>query len=329
MKNAERIYDLIAKQLSGELSASNQAELNVWLDKSSGNRDIMEQFQKIWELTQPQESLALNKSIDDEYNRLRKKLEFEDSNIIPFSKRFGWTRYLSAAAILIAVISTVFWFSNDNKNIYQITETKNSETKELRLADGTNIQMNNATQIKYREMDNDSVRFVTLKGEAFFNVEKNEKPFIVQTEIGQIRVLGTKFNVWSRNNETRVFVREGKVSLSTVGESGPKIKKIITSNCFAIAKDMQIEDVTEILDPGRFSGWLEGRIVFNHTELKEVTEELERIYDRKIRFEQKELGSLSITANFRKKPVKDILEAVCMALDLNYRTESNEFIIYQ
>ncbi len=142
-------------------------------------------------------------------------------------------------------------------------------------------------------------------------------------------MLGTKFNVWSRKNETRVFVNEGKVSLTTSGESGPAGKAIIHANYLAIAKDSQIENITEIQEAGRLPGWLEGKIVFNQTELAEVAEELERIYDRKITLEQKELGSLSITANFRKKPVKDILEAVCMALDLNYRKEANGFIIYQ
>jgi transmembrane sensor len=327
MENAERIYNLISKQISGELSDPEQAELNAWLEESSDNRNILEQFKKVWHLTQPNKSKAFKKSVDEEYQRLRKQLQLDTSNIIILSKKSRWTRYLSAAAVLIAVITTTFWFSGNNNNIYTIAETKNAETKELRLSDGTYIQMNNATQIKYRIMDSDSIRLVILNGEAFFNVKTNEKPFIVQTEIGRVRVLGTKFNVWSRKTKTRVHVREGKVSLTTTGDSSPQEKAVINANQLAIAKDSPIGNVIEIQDSDRLPGWLEGRIVFNRTELDEVAEELERIYDRKIRLEQDELGSLSITANFRKKPVEDILEAVCMALDLNYRTETNGFII--
>jgi len=243
--------------------------------------------------------------------------------------------------MLMVVIAVALWFTKDYEEAYEIAETKNAEIKELRLVDGAFIQMNNATQIRYREIDSDSVRLVFLKGEAYFAVEKKEKPFIVQTENSRVRVLGTEFNIWSRKKETRVFVREGKVSLIITGDSGSQERAVINTNHLAIAKESQIEDITEIQESGRLLGWREGKIVFNRTELEEVAEELERIFNRKIRLEQEELGSLSITANFRKKPVEDILEAtgvelalgtiflVGTSMDLKYRTESNGFIIYQ
>lgn len=329
MKSAEEIYKLITKQISGELSASEQEELNAWLEESSNNRDLMEQFGKVWDLTQPRKSIKLNRSIDDEWHRLRKKLEFDDENIIEFPKKSGWIRYLSIAAALIAIVSTVFWYTKDSEDTYEIAETQNAATKELRLADGSFIHMNNATQIRYRKNHRDSVRLVFLKGEAFFEVEKNEKPFIVQTDIGRVRVLGTQFNIWSRKKETRVFVHEGKVSLTINRDSGSPQSTEISANQLAIANESLIEDITEIQNSDRLIGWREGRIVFNRTELVEVAEELERIFDQKIKLEQEDLGSLSITANFHKKPVKDILEAVCLALDLKFRPENNGFVIYQ
>lgn len=57
-------------------------------------------------------------------------------------------------------------------------------------------------------------RTLTLTGEAYFEVERDEKhPFIVNTDFGKVEVLGTAFNVNASDKSTTVSVEHGKVAV--------------------------------------------------------------------------------------------------------------------
>src|SRR5690554_4801757 len=65
----------------------------------------------------------------------------------------------------------------------------------ISLSDGTKVYLNSDSEISYGSEFSDSLRHVSLKGEAFFEVAKESRPFVVETQGTKIRVLGTSFNV--------------------------------------------------------------------------------------------------------------------------------------
>ena len=66
----------------------------------------------------------------------------------------------------------------------------------LTLPDGTTVWLNARTTIQYPSSFNKKKRVVILQGEAYFDVKRSEdKPFVVQTSVCDVEVLGTKFNV--------------------------------------------------------------------------------------------------------------------------------------
>lgn len=124
---------------------------------------------------------------------------------------FNW---LSVAASLLILV-TCFWgyfaFTGDGKEM--IVDSGN-EQKELFLADGTKVILNAHSTLKYFEKN---VRNVQLNGEAYFEVTKKPQTkanFQVMTEDLTITVLGTEFNVNSKNGQTSVYLDEGKVKLA-------------------------------------------------------------------------------------------------------------------
>ena len=108
--------------------------------------------------------------------------------------------------LIIILVMTLSSCSDSNVHI---SSEDNFEIVEL--PDGSIAYLNNDSSIEFdRNFDQ---RIVKQDGEVFFDVRKGDSPFIVKTELGEIRVLGTKFNVRSDNNELEVEVQEGTVEL--------------------------------------------------------------------------------------------------------------------
>ena len=84
----------------------------------------------------------------------------------------------------------------------------------LELADGTKVWLNAATELRFPVNFTGDMREVYLKGEAYFQVKRDEKhPFIVHTSMGAVEVLGTSFNVRDYEDEREVVttLETGKV----------------------------------------------------------------------------------------------------------------------
>jgi len=119
--------------------------------------------------------------------------------------------------LIIILIMTLSSCSDSNVHI---SSEDNFEIVEL--PDGSIAYLNNDSSIEFdRNFDQ---RIVKQDGEVFFDVRKGDSPFIVKTELGEIRVLGTKFNVRSDNNELEVEVQEGTVELK-INKFIKKVKK--------------------------------------------------------------------------------------------------------
>ena len=118
--------------------------------------------------------------------------------------QLNWIRYATAATVLIIVGTTFF--------MWLYTETIISEKGEhlsYVLPDGSNVELNAETSLSYQPYWWDFNREVVLSGEAFFDVEKGET-FKILSENGITEVVGTSFNIYSRNSDYKVFCETGK-----------------------------------------------------------------------------------------------------------------------
>ncbi|MCA9748711.1 MAG: FecR domain-containing protein, partial [Romboutsia sp.] len=96
------------------------------------------------------------------------------------------------------------------------TVTSKGDNEEVILSDGSKIILNVDSKLIYPKKFNDSIREVTLIGEAFFDIERDvNKPFIVNANEIKIKVLGTSFNVksYSKDEKIETTLVTGKVEL--------------------------------------------------------------------------------------------------------------------
>ena len=136
--------------------------------------------------------------------------------------RRNWWSVLAAFLILVAMgyfLRNHFRAANEWEEITTINEMKEA----LTLSDGTKVWLgDNST---FSRPDNFPVKEkrIRLQGKAYFEVANEpNRPFIVQTEKGEVKVLGvTSFNVrdFSSDEEMKVEVLTGRVQLETRDES--------------------------------------------------------------------------------------------------------------
>lgn len=100
---------------------------------------------------------------------------------------------------------------------YSCSSSIKVETKEnyesIELPDGSQVYLNYNSTVTY---DEEFIpRTIHMTGEVFFDVVHDESPFTVITEQGDIKVLGTEFNVKTTAKQIEVDVKKGLVELNT------------------------------------------------------------------------------------------------------------------
>ncbi|MCA9744230.1 MAG: FecR domain-containing protein [Deferribacteres bacterium] len=326
---------LMAKALADQLSEQEHVQFESWLAASEQNRMAFRELQQVWARTEGPGAPSMP-DIDAEWQKLETRLGLRQPATVrampgrptPAAVRSGfsgWQRLAVAATVLIAIAGLSWWFGQSPAPGLAEVATANAETRTITLADGSEVTLNNDSQIRFQADLAGDQRLVVLTGEAYFDVVKDGRPFVVQTENARIRVLGTSFNIWSRQRETRVIVSEGRVSVRGAAQVSDSV--VLTANQMAVCKgDLAPEAIGEI-DSEVAIGWREGRIVFNESTLPEVIAELRRIYDADIVLQDSTLEELSISGNFQPQPLADVLDAICLSLGIRYEMAGQQYVL--
>ncbi|MGZ6038547.1 MAG: FecR family protein, partial [Phenylobacterium sp.] len=96
---------------------------------------------------------------------------------------------------------------------HQTFATARGQHQHVTLADGSVIDLNAETRLT-ATMSGSQRRITLAEGEAVFDVTSDKtRPFTVATGQGEVRVVGTQFDVKSRDGELTVTVARGKVAV--------------------------------------------------------------------------------------------------------------------
>ncbi|MDQ8006616.1 MAG: FecR domain-containing protein [Pedobacter sp.] len=189
------------------------------------------------------------------------------------------------------------------------------------LSDGSKVWLNATSSIKFPAAFAKDERRVEIKGEAYFEIEKDSsRPFYVKNGSSEIKVLGTHFNVMAYPDEYRseLTLLEGSVQFTKSGNSellkpGKQILYTETST-ETKQRDANIEEVM---------AWKNDLFVFNDTNIDEIMKELMRWYDVKIKYEG-EKPDISFTGIIpRNANVSKVLKALELTGDVVFGIESN------
>ncbi|NJN25306.1 MAG: hypothetical protein HC819_04680 [Cyclobacteriaceae bacterium] len=210
-------WTLIRKFLKGHISFAEKEALEEWLNYDLSNRQKFEELKEVWELTGQFEEPVYD--LEEEKQKLLRQIDSCERVLAAHNghSRPNFNSLLTAAAMIFLLASTTFlaWMYYRNvKSVtlsVQIMASKHSVTN-IDLPDSSRIYLHKESQIVFNQGSRQ--RIVDLKGEAYFEVKNDKRPFIIKIQQATVTVLGTSFNVKELNkDELQVTVVQGIVKV--------------------------------------------------------------------------------------------------------------------
>jgi len=194
-------------------------------------------------------------------------------------------RWLSAAAVLAMTVAGAFWalYSEGSKTI----ATELGEQRIVVLPDGSTLELNTDSEVRVR-MRETSREIELLRGELLVDgVNDPARPFRVRTDKVVVEAIGTRFNVYRRDEATEVIVLEGRVAVglvAAVAESSRVLgvdqspRELDAGLRLVVAQTTQLPQ-PEAVDVEKATAWTERRLIFDEETVQAVATEFNR-YNR-------------------------------------------------
>lgn len=186
--------------------------------------------------------------------------------------------------------------------VYSTLKILRGKQFKMQLSDGTKVWLNSESEITFPNRFDGPNRAVSVKGELLFEVtEDKAHPFIVTTERGVVRVLGTAFNVHCYENEIpMITLVRGKIHYS-LGDQSVELNP--GQQCRVNGGRLTVVNV----DTYEYTAWVDEMIVFKNKRLEELMNMLGRLYDFTIVYEEPELKELPFTGAFKQYEQPDVI----------------------
>lgn len=227
-----------------------------------------------------------------------------------------WHRWAGVAAALVFLLGSTFYFMSRKETTLEAGYTQHIETQ---LPDASEVMLNAGSEITYNKKDWDGHRRVNLQGEAFFKVAKG-KTFTVETEAGEVTVLGTQFNVLQRGGFFVVSCYEGLVRVDHAGRS----VELPAGTSFRLVNGRISQ--TEI-PAASAPSWTRNESSFRSMPLAFVLQEFERQYAIEVEAADLDLDEL-YTGTFSNTNMNLALQSISAPLELTYEVHGNKVLFY-
>jgi transmembrane sensor len=315
---------LILSYLQGNLSPDEAGAFETWRNESDENRRTVEEFQKIWQLSN-NKGITIDFQSEQEWQRLESSLlpgeETPRREFIPLDS--NWLK-IAAAIVLVLVASSILYLTLSKANEILIETSANSIHKIL--PDGSEVWLNEKSCLTYQEDFADD-RTVHLVGEAFFVVKKNpSKPFVIQTGSARVKVLGTSFNVKAYPDEmqTEVMVVTGQVSFGHVNSE--KVVMLTPGTNGILTNKNERLNVDTQTDPNSLA-WKDKELVFRKSPLASVLKTLHIYFRKDILVKNDSLLGCRFTGSFKDPTLQEVFETIGLALDIEITQQQDSYLL--
>lgn len=316
----------------GETSQEEAAAIEHWRTLGPENEDHYQAMKGVWEKTADLTQVPTF-DLEQGWQRLREELQFdEQESPIPLQpvsfearrKRKSLTGIFALAACVLITALIWYWVADQQQAESIHIATKTGEQREIALADGSKVWLDGSSTLTYPQGFSSTSRAIRLEGHAYFEVVPETRIFVVETSTAKVKVLGTAFDVWAGNGKTRVVVREGSVSLKRLGG---ELSVALGPNQFSECTQTEDPLLPTSIDAFQILGWLRGDRNYLKQPLADVLVDLERIYGKSITLEKAALGEQTLTATFGKESLEEILEELCLTLNMKYREKEGTYFL--
>ena len=310
--NKNELHTFTKYFLEGNLAEENELKLLHWIKLSEENRKLFLQEQ---EFLNSEILRRHDKMLERKWEIFKKKLEPQ-----PEKTRVLFLKAASIAAAFIlgvllttVVITKYFPQSTPTAQLQKIVTPHGAKTN-IQLPDGSIVWLNSGSALSFPSQF-DKNRPVTLTGEAFFEVVKSDKPFIVSTQYGDVEVQGTSFNVKAFNDDNfQATLVTGSVRLKEKN-TGNEVTLRPGQQAGIIGNKVNVKQVETDL----FTSWKDGKLIFRDEQLPSVAKRLERWYNVKIELaDDKRLSEISYNGTIEMESFSEVLQLLKVTAPIDY-----------
>lgn len=319
MYREERDIDqLIIAFLEHSISEQDVEYLYAWVNEKEENKQYLLSFQKV--------NIGLSSRKRNKYNGERAYKSFlkrqkRTQTGLFISGLKPLMKYAAAVFLCVFVGYCFYHYSNADslKNEQFVVYVPNTEHSFFYLSDSTEVWLNAGSEFRYTSDYATKNREVYLKGEAYFNVRKNQElPFIVRTDSVSVRVYGTKFSVrnYSDMETVRIALQEGKIALNFEFEEN---QLFVEPKEEIVYKKGQSGYSRKPIDIHNVADWRKGILRFDMEPLTDIIQTLKRQYNVNIKMEDTDYNQKVFYGSFStSQSITEILDIMCNGLELQY-----------
>lgn len=298
-------WDLIAKMLAEEASSVEKEAFAQWIQKDPLHQQQWEEAKAIWP-KQAQRPANSRPNTDNAWKAMEARMQTVQAS--PAKTRSLKIRpiYIASLAAAFALL-LLFWRPWEGAPALKTLVTQ-SQLAEVSLSDGSQVWLNAKSSLQYAKKMKGAERRIQLKGEAFFEVARDEKrPFVIEAGDTRVQVLGTSFNVRAYQDEglVELSVKSGKV-LFFKGEKllpDSSNARILVAGEQAIIGGSNTQPVMQEITQANYLAWKDNELIFNNASILQVVEALSRYYGVNFEWENEQLTDMKFHADSAYKNV--------------------------
>ena len=206
------------------------------------------------------------------------------------------------------------------------------------LPDGSTVELSGGSTLSYRR--DFSVlpfwparqRSVSVEGGAFFDVERGQRPFVVETFNARVEVLGTAFDVqaWPQEDRpaTQITLASGRVRFAALHADKEPVILQEAGQTSQVVDTAAAPTPLEEVDLNQVLAWRQQGFYASDQPLSVILGRLERRYGTRLALQASALAADSMTLFYAQKTdLETILNDICMAKGLTYRATSRGYEI--
>lgn len=328
MKNKTDIWSSISSVLEGKYTEEEMTVVEDWLSEDDKNRQFFEKLK----------SASFNRETEQNAGIAREHIYIstrEKINKIRLKRKLRLWQYVAAASVTLLLVITGIGLLKTETTIPVYAESKSAigSTTLLTLSDGTTVELNAGSSIRYPLSFHGDYRTVTLTGEAYFEVVEDKKhPFIVETEKMKIEVLGTHFNVKSYKDDDKLIatLMEGLISVNFDSQD-QSIKPVILQPDEQIVLDKNTNEINvSQVNAELYAAWKDGQCFFDNEKLVDIAKILERQFGTNISIVSVDLKNQLFSGFFTKQEgLFHILNSFKKNRNLDYRQNETGIELFE
>ncbi len=321
--------------------------------------DIKADWEKVYaEITRRKESAASGEHIDGTISAGTEK---------PGKTRhllLRQMRYAAAVAALILASAVFYWMGSRTQDLsvvaYNYIEAPMGSRSQVTLPDGSTVWLNAGSSIKYPSNFNLANRDLTLNGEAFFDVKKQDIPFVVYAMDVAFRVLGTEFNLkaYDDDNTIEATLVSGSLKIEDAHLDRARFREMVLEpnqkatfyrqqGDMAIHQEAEEEEVVvhtpapapaaakpieriQIMQKSSVDhevSWKDGILIFDGEPLVGLVRILERRYDVTFVFEDDRLKEYKYSGTLKDQTLEQVLNAMKLTSPMDYKLDEKTVFI--